>query len=64
MDKHRRIANAPHEHFMRTAEDEFDKFVRTELALQRAERDERAQRLRLPIDLNFGNGSLRDRYRS
>jgi hypothetical protein len=61
MIERKRIAKTPREHFMRTAEDELDKFVRKELALQRAEREERAERLHLPIDLNFGNRPLRDR---
>jgi hypothetical protein len=62
MIERKRIAKSPREHFTRTAEDELDKFVRKELALQRAEREERAQRLRLPIDLNSGNRALRDRH--
>jgi hypothetical protein len=43
------FAKTPREHFMRAAEDELNKFVRRELAFQRAERQERAQRLRLPV---------------
>jgi len=62
MIERKRIAKSPREHFTRTAEDELDKFVRKELALQRAEREERAQRLRLPIDLNSGHRALRDRH--
>ena len=43
------IAKTPREHFMRAAEDELAKFVRKELELRRAERNERAVRLRLPV---------------
>ncbi len=43
------FSKTPREHFMRAAEDELAKFVRKELAFQRAEREERALRLRLPI---------------
>jgi hypothetical protein len=64
MIERKRIAKTPYERFVRSAEDELDKFVRKELALQRAERRERAQRLRLPVDLNLGNRALRDRHRS
>jgi hypothetical protein len=48
----RRIAKTPHEHFMRAANDELANFQRTEQAFQRAERDERAARLRLPLVRN------------
>jgi hypothetical protein len=43
------ISKTPREHFMRAAEDELAKFVRRELAFQRAECEERALRLRLPV---------------
>jgi hypothetical protein len=44
-----RIGKTPREHFMRTADEEFAKFEREEHALQRADRDERAARLRFPL---------------
>jgi hypothetical protein len=47
------ISRTPREHFMRTAEDELAKFVRKELAFQRAERDERAKELRLPVSRSY-----------
>ena len=44
-----RIGKTPREHFTRTADEEFAKFEREERALQRADRDERAARLRFPL---------------
>jgi hypothetical protein len=44
-----RIGKTPREHFTRTAEEEFAKFEREERALRRADRDERAARLRFPL---------------
>jgi hypothetical protein len=49
MIKQKLIAKTPSEHFMRAAEDELARFVRKELDFQRAERDERAAKLRLPL---------------
>jgi len=45
----RRIGKTPREHFTRTADEEFAKFEREERALRRADRDERAARLRFPL---------------
>jgi hypothetical protein len=44
-----RIGRTPREHFTRTADEEFAKFEREERALRRADRDERAARLRFPL---------------
>jgi hypothetical protein len=44
-----RIGTTPREHFTRTADEEFAKFEREERALRRADRDERAARLRFPL---------------
>ena len=41
------IARTPREHFRRAAEDELKKFVRKEIAFQKAEQTERARKLRL-----------------
>jgi hypothetical protein len=49
MIERKAIPNTPREHFMRAAADELAKFVRKELAFRRAEREERALRLRLPV---------------
>jgi len=54
------VSKTPREHFMRAAEDELAKFVIKELAFQRAEREERALRLRLPI-ARTNRASTRDR---
>jgi hypothetical protein len=43
------IGKTPGEHFMRTVDEEFAKFEREERALRRADRDERAARLRYPL---------------
>ena len=45
------IAKTPREHFRRAAEDELAKFVRKEIAFQKADRAERARKLRLPISM-------------
>ena len=45
------IAKSPREHFMRTVEDEFSKFESKERAFRQAEREERAAKLHLPLDL-------------
>ena len=49
MIERRTVPKTPREHFMRAAEDELARFVQKELAFLRAEREERALRLRLPI---------------
>jgi hypothetical protein len=49
MVERKSIGKTPREHFMRTAEDEFAKFMRKELEFQRADRKERALRLGLPV---------------
>ena len=47
----KRIAKTPREHFMQAAADELARFVRKEIAFQKADRDQRAMKLRLPISL-------------
>jgi hypothetical protein len=49
MIERKKIAKTPREHFMQTAADELARFVRKEAAFQKADRDERAMTLRLPI---------------
>jgi len=49
MIERKRIAKTPREHFMQAAADELARFVRKEIAFQKADRDERARKLRLPI---------------
>ena len=49
MIERKAIARTPREHFRRAAEDELEKFVRKEIAFQKAERIERATKLRLPV---------------
>ena len=51
MIERRKTAKTPREHFMQSAADELAKFVRKEIAFQKADRDERAMKLRLPISL-------------
>jgi len=46
----RGITKTPREHFMRAAEDELAKFERKERVFRQADRDERAARLKLPVD--------------
>ena len=41
-------------HFMKTVHDELAKFERKEIEFQKMERDQRAARLRLPIDYLHG----------
>lgn len=50
MNKLLRIARTPREHFMRAVEEEFSKFEHKEREFRRADRAERAGKLRLPID--------------
>ena len=49
MIERKKIAKTPREHFMQAAADELARFVRKEIAFQKADRDERATKLRLPI---------------
>ena len=58
MIERKKIAKTPREHFMRAAADELARFVRKEIAFQKAGRDERAMKLRLPISL--GNRETSD----
>ena len=51
MIERKKIAKTPREHFMQAAADELTRFVRKEIAFQKADRDERAMKLRLPISL-------------
>ena len=51
MVERKEIAQTPREHFMQAAADELAKFVRKEIAFQKADRDERAMKLRLPTSL-------------
>ena len=51
MIERKKIGKTPREHFMRAAADELARFVRKEIAFQKADRDERAMKLRLPISL-------------
>jgi hypothetical protein len=51
MIERKKIAKTPREHFMLAAADELARFVRKEIAFQKADRDERAMKLRLPISL-------------
>ena len=51
MIEQKRIEKTPREHFMQAAADELARFVRKEIAFQKADRDERAMTLRLPISL-------------
>jgi hypothetical protein len=48
-DLAKKIAKTPREHFMQAAADELARFVGKEIAFQKADRDERAMKLRLPI---------------
>jgi hypothetical protein len=60
MIERRPVSKTPRAHFMRAAEDELANFVRKELAFQRAEREERALQLRLPVPRTY-RLSTRDR---
>ena len=51
MIEQKTIAKTPREHFMQSAADELARFVRKEIAFQKADRDERAMKLQLPISL-------------
>jgi hypothetical protein len=51
MIERKKIAKTPRDHFMQAAADELARFVRKEIAFQKADRDERAMKLRLPISL-------------
>ena len=51
MIERKKIAKTPREHFMQAAADELARLVRKEIAFQKADRDERAMKLRLPISL-------------
>jgi len=51
MIERKKIAKTPREHFMQAAAYELARFVRKEIAFQKADRDERAMKLRLPISL-------------
>ena len=51
MIERKKIAKTPREHFMQSAADELAKFVHKEIAFQKADRDERAMKLRLPMSL-------------
>jgi hypothetical protein len=51
------IAKTPREHFMRAADDELAKWIRNEIAFQKAERAERARKLRLPVSINTGQSN-------
>ena len=51
MIERKKIAKTPREHFMQAAADELARFVRKEIAFQKADRDEGAMKLRLPISL-------------
>ena len=51
MIERKKITKIPREHFMQAAADELARFVRKEIAFQKADRDERAMKLRLPISL-------------
>ena len=51
MIERKKIAKTPREHFMQAAADELARSVRKEIAFQKADRDERAMKLRFPISL-------------
>jgi hypothetical protein len=51
MIERKKIAKTPREHFMQAAADELARFVRKEIAFQKADRDERAMKFCLPISL-------------
>ena len=51
MIERKKIAKTPREQFTQAAADELAKFVHKEIAFQKADRDERAMKLRLPISL-------------
>jgi hypothetical protein len=49
MGKRTKIGKTPREHFKQAVDDELTKFVRKEIAFQKADRSERAARFRLPL---------------
>ena len=51
MIERKKIAKTPREHFMQAAADELARLERKEIAFQKADRDERAMKLRLTISL-------------
>jgi hypothetical protein len=51
MIERKKIAKTPREHFMQAAANEQARFVGKEIACQKADCDERATTLRLPISL-------------
>ena len=51
MIERKKIAKRPRAHFMQAAADELARSVRKEIAFQKADCDERAMTLRLPIPL-------------
>ena len=61
MFKQKWIAKTPRERFMQAVDDELAKFVRKEVAFQRAERDERATQLRLPLARHLASHQNRER---
>ena len=54
MIEQKKIAKTPREHFMRAAADELARFVRKEIAFQKADREECAMKLRLPFHSKIG----------
>jgi hypothetical protein len=50
MIRQNQIRETPREHFRRAVEDELSKFERKERAFRQADRDERAAKLRLPVN--------------
>jgi len=51
---HTQAGKTPREHFVKIVHDELTKFERKEIEFQKMERDQRAARLRLPIDYLHG----------
>jgi hypothetical protein len=51
MIERKKIEKTPREHFTQAAAEELARFVRKEIAFQKADRDERAMKLQLPISL-------------
>jgi hypothetical protein len=49
MAKRSEIGKTSREHFKRAVDDELTKFVRKDIAFQKADRSERAARFRLPL---------------
>jgi hypothetical protein len=61
MLKPKQIAKTSRKHFRRTADEELAKFVHKEIEFQRAEREERAARLQLPLPQNMSPRQRRER---